>query len=471
MKRKKFLISVIISLIIIQTFSRAGLFARDIRPAHKPIPRQGPLTEREMKWARIAWKYFENNVNPRTGLAGAQPNYAPFTMWDLAAHIAAIIAAYELKIIDSHEFDMRIRKILIWMNHMKFFRDTLPNQFYSADHGKMVDWANKPGELGWSALDLGRLLIWLKILKERHPIYAELVDKAVMRWNWSKLVDREGSIFGASYFQRKKDMFIHYQEGRLGYEEYCARGYGLWGADTTKASEIEPYSTVRVYDQDIPFDARDPENIHAPNFVVSESYVLDGIENNWDFPNDKNRDVTKHSDKMVADFAWRIYKAQEARYIHTGILTARTEDAVDRPPYFVYGTILGLGIPWNTVSHEGKPMPELACLNTKAALGLWVLFKSEYTDLLADAVDSLYDPDKGFYVGRYETTGKINKAITLNGNGVILEILLYKQTGKLLIHSGRKTYWDLFFEKHSLPEKALPPWKYQKFITVHKYDP
>lgn len=444
---------------------------QEIRPAARAHPRQGPLTDREMRWAKAAWTYFRNNVNPDTGLAGAQPNYAPFTLWDISAHIAAVVAARNFGFIDEAEFDGRIRKILTWLNHMELFRDTLPNQFYSADNGKMVDWANQPGALGWSALDLGRFLVWLKILKERFPVYAELVDRGVMRWDWSKLMDREGLMYGASYYQRNENLLIHYVEGRLGYEEYCARGFGLWGADTTKASEYEPFATVRVSGEDIPFDARDLENVHAPNFVVSESYVLDGIENNWDWPDDENRDVTKHSDRQMAAFAWRVYKAQENRYRETGILTARTEDAVDQAPYFVYGTILGLGIPWNTISHEGEPMPELACLNSKAALGLWVLFASDYTDLLAEAADSLYDPEKGFYVGRYEPTGKINSAVTLNGNGVILEILLFKDTGKLLVHSGKPSHWDLFFQKHDLPEKALPPWKYQPRITVHKYDP
>lgn len=52
------------------------LNAAGIKPATRQIPRRGPLTEREMGWARTAWSYFQNNVNPATGLAGAQPNYS-----------------------------------------------------------------------------------------------------------------------------------------------------------------------------------------------------------------------------------------------------------------------------------------------------------------------------------------------------------------------------------------------------------
>ncbi len=78
-------------------------------------------------------------------------------------------------------------------------------------------------------------------------------------------MDRNGTMFGASYYQRDENNLIHYAEGRLGYEEYAARGFGLWGADTTAASKIHPYSTVTIYGVPIPFDARDPENEHAPN--------------------------------------------------------------------------------------------------------------------------------------------------------------------------------------------------------------
>ncbi|HAS88656.1 MAG TPA: hypothetical protein DCS48_05050 [Desulfovibrio sp.] len=457
--------------VIIALLGSSALCMAQIKPATRQIPRQGPLTEREMEWAKTAWSYFQNNVNPETGLAGAQPNYSPFTMWDLGAHMGAILSAKELGLIDDKEFDSRIRKIISWLNVMELFRGDLPNQFYSADNGAMVDWSNQPGALGWSALDLGRLLTWLRIIKERHPEYAEQIDRSLMRWNWTKLLDRTGTMFGASYYQRDENNLIHYAEGRLGYEEYAARGFGLWGADTTAASKIHPYSTVTVYGVPIPFDARDPENEHAPNFVVTENFVLDGIEHNWDLPESRNTDVHKHTDPMQAKFSWAVYKAQEGRFLNTGILTAKTEDAVDQAPYFVYDTILGHGIPYATMSHEGKAMPELACLNTKAALGLWVLFKSDYTNLLAEVASTMFEPGKGFYVGRYEKTGKINRAITMNGNGVIMEILLYKMQGKLLKYSNQKSYWDKFFENNSLPSKALPPWKYQPFITIHKYDP
>lgn len=125
-----FALSVLVALLGSVTICMA-----EIKPAMRQIPRQGPLTEREMSWAKTAWSYFQNNVNPVTGLAGAQPNYSPFTMWDLSAHMAAILSANELGLIDDKEFDSRMRKIISWLNVMELFRGDLPNQFYSADNG------------------------------------------------------------------------------------------------------------------------------------------------------------------------------------------------------------------------------------------------------------------------------------------------------------------------------------------------
>jgi hypothetical protein len=65
--------------------------------------------------------------------------------------------------------------------------------------------------------------------------------------------------------------------------------------------------------------------------VVSEPYVLDGIEFGWD---DTSR-----------DFAYRVYQAQYNRYVRTGIPTAVSEDNLDQAPYFVYNSILFEGEP------------------------------------------------------------------------------------------------------------------------------
>jgi len=43
---------------------------------------QGQLCHADLEIAKTAWKYFENNYNPETGLVNAVDNYPSTTMWD-----------------------------------------------------------------------------------------------------------------------------------------------------------------------------------------------------------------------------------------------------------------------------------------------------------------------------------------------------------------------------------------------------
>ncbi|MGF1724051.1 DUF3131 domain-containing protein [Photobacterium nomapromontoriensis] len=395
-----------------------------------PKPRHGPLTEKEMEMAKIAWKYFENNYQESTGLVNAVNNYPSVTWWDAASYMAGMVSAYELGIIDKEEFDRRFIRILTTLNTLDLFYGELPNKAYNTQTAAKVDYANQPGEIGYSALDLGRLLIWLYIIKHRYPEYTTSIDSAVLRWNFCNVVDDNGTMFGALL---EKDKPVQYlQEGRLGYEEYAAKGFQLWGFDVSQALMPEPYSTINLYGYDVPYDTRDPRKLKAHSYVVTESYVLDGIELGWDVIEDRSPHDNRYSNKWMAEFALQIYRVQEERYRQTGIITARTEHQLAGPPYFVYDTIYTDGFAWNTISEVGTFLPQFSAVAIKGAMGMWALWDTEYTDLLFDHIAHTYDREKGFYEGIFENgTGLIN-TFTSNNNGITLEILLYKQQGKLL---------------------------------------
>ncbi len=418
--------------------------------------RNGELNEAEMKIARQAWKYFENNYQEKTGLVNAVNNYPSTTMWDTASYLGGMVSAYELGIIDKDEMDKRLVAILKTLNSMGMFRDELPNKAYHTKTAQKVNYANKPGEIGFSALDLGRLLIWLKIIKERYPEHANAIDRSVMRWKFCNVIDERGMMFGAYVDKDKKTRYV--QEGRLGYEEYAAKGFQLWGFDTDLASQVEPFSIIPIYGVDVPYDSRDPRKLKAHNYVVTESYALDAIEMNWDFANDKSDNDREHSDKIMYDFAQRIYQAQVGRYCHAGILTARTEHQLDGAPYFVYDTIYTDGYSWNTITESGKYVPEFSAIALKGAMSLWAVWDTEYTDLLFNTVAGLYDPDKGFYEGLYENGKGVINTFTANNNGIILEGLLYKVQGKLLkFGSVRSSQWDRMLEDKLVGKsKCLP---------------
>jgi hypothetical protein len=263
----------------------------------------------------------------------------------------------------------------------------------------------------------------------------------VLRWNFCNLIDRGGTLYGALTVPTGVN---YLQEGRLGYEGYAAAGFQLWNFDTEAASRLGPKEKTRIYGVPVLYDGRDPKEFGAHNYVLTEAFLLSGIELNWDKPDDGTRSDLWFSDRTAHRLAENVYKAQYKRWRETGILTARTEHHVDGPPYFIYDTVFSDGEAWNTITDTGDQYPELAAVSTKAALGLAFLFDTEYTDKLVESVKRLVDPDRGLFEGFYEKDGRRIDAITANTNGIVLETLLYKVEGKLYRDSGPMftTLWD-----------------------------
>ena len=62
--------------------------------------------------AKIAWKYFEKNYNPNTGIVNGSANYPIIKVDSIGKTIMATISAKGLGIIDNKDFDTRTAKIL-----------------------------------------------------------------------------------------------------------------------------------------------------------------------------------------------------------------------------------------------------------------------------------------------------------------------------------------------------------------------
>ncbi|MGS7256676.1 DUF3131 domain-containing protein [Enterobacter hormaechei] len=398
-------------------------------PASDYPPRSGELTPREMAIAKNAWQYFVANYQPTTGLVNAVNKYPSTTMWDSASYMAAMTAARELRIIDKAEFDRRMLKLLATLNKLDLFRNELPNKAYNTITGQKVNYQNKPGEIGFSALDIGRMLIWLKVIKERYPEYGNSIDNVLLGWNFTNVINPCGMMYGA-YLENGQPKYV--QEGRLGYEEYGAAGFALWGFGTCQASQPQPYELAEIYCVMVPYDSRDPRLTSQHNYVVTESYVLYGLEFGFDKPTDRENSPRDYTHPWMKNFADRVYQAQENRYAITGILSARSEHQLDQSPYFVYDTVFSDGFNWNTITDKGVYVPNTAAVSLKAALGMWVLWNSPYTDRLLDAIENANEAGKGYYEGLYENGDGPIKEFTANNNGIMLEALLFKKEGKLM---------------------------------------
>lgn len=420
-------------------------------------PRRGFLNEREMRAARVAWHYFEKFTQPTTGLANSVGNYPSTTLWDTASYIAGATAAFELCIIEKSEFDRRMMQLLTTIKEWDLFRDEMPNKVYHTKTGAKVDYTNKEGEIGFSALDIGRFLVWMRILKNRYPHLGNTIDSVLLKWDFSNTISPEGLMFGA-YVDDETGETVYAQEGRLGYEEYAAKGFALWGFKPILAHRAEPFLTAAIFGVSIPYDGRDPRIFHSQNYVVTESYLQDGLELGFDLPHDTHTPDWLHSDGWRAEFADRIYQVQENRWRRTGFMTARSEHNVKGPPYFTYDTIFSDGYPWNTVTPRGDYTPDHAAVAAKAALGLWALWDTEYTDVLYEAIIELYDPENGMFEGLYERGQGRVEIFTANNNGIILTSLLHKVQGTILTpYTGGNEVWYTAFREQDIRERRQYP--------------
>ncbi len=387
-----------------------------------------PLSPEELATAQVAWQYFVNNRQPETGLTNAANNFPSATLWDQGNYLTALNAARWLGLVDQAEFDLQLNQFLASLAELPLFEDALPNKVYNTQTKAMVDYGNQLSEegLGWSALDLGRMLAALDIVRRCHPEYRSWIEGIVARWELDRSVV-DGQLFGGIPREDKslsKNPVLQVQEGRLGYEEYAARGYSLWGYELPKALNLEPAQNVTVEGVSFLVDARSFEDSEANNYVVSESYILDAIEFGWD--------------ETLAEQAKQVFEAQKQRYQNTGQLTAVSEDNIDQAPHFLYSTVYANGNPWAVITEENESHPELRTLSTKAAFGWYYLFpEDEYAQQLMAAVKDLKAEDGGgFYAGRYEADGEVNEILTGNTNGLLLEILYYKARGQEPLLAG-----------------------------------
>jgi len=405
--------------------------------------RFGALNEEELQWAQTAWRYIENNTQLNTGLVNSLDNYPSMSMSSLADYLIALMAAKEFELITSKEYDERLSLVISFLVQMPLSQLSVPNLAYSTSTGVMVDYAVQPNDIGWSSIDIGRLLVALSLVKQRNSEFSEYIDKAVLRWNFCELVHEDGSLFAGSIVNGQAQRF---QEGRLGIEEYSSYGYLDWQIVPAKSMRIDPFDVATINGIDLLFDGRDPRYYNVLRPIMSTPYLQLGLEFNWDGINDSTSLDSYHSDDVLSAMADSVYRVQESRWDTERIYTARGEHVVNGEPYFIYDSIYALGTPWLSVAEDGTVYDELALVSTRVTFQMWALWKTDYTDRLMVLVKELYDPARGWYEGRYESSGKYEKIITLKTNAGVLEALLYKANGKLYQPSKAKEYRDVRFD-------------------------
>jgi hypothetical protein len=306
-----------------------------------------------------------------------------------------------------------MQRALATLGSMDLFDGAAFNKSYDSRTGRMIDREQRLSSkgYGWSTTDIGRLLIWLRIIAVNQPQFAQQTTAIVRRLNVPRMI-ANGYLQGSDLDPQTGQLRV-YPEGRIGYEQYAAAGLALWGFRADKALDAGLNALpVNVLGVSIVADKRGDER------VTSEPYIMMGMETGWYSPE-------------LREQAWRVLAAQEARYRNTGTLTMVSEDALPDPPYyFYYYNVYRQGRAFTVDAPAGSGYTDRPrWLSSKAAYAWHALLPSPYTLAVVQAVQGAMMPGRGWGAGVYEGTLRPTGDASLNTAALILEAACYNLRG------------------------------------------
>jgi hypothetical protein len=360
--------------------------------------------------ARSAWAYVSNHYVDATGLVDATLGYPYATIWDIASGLAALYAGHDLKLLGDAAYDARMRRVLSTLRTMAIVDNAAFNKVYSTRTAGMIGRDQQPSSrgYGWSSTDLGRLLVWLKIIAATQPQYAADAGAVVKRLDFTRLV-ADGYMWGQDFDAAWKPH--RYQEGQLGYEQYAASGFAAWGANVDRALRLhENALPVAIMGHTLYADARGRDRL------TSDPVVLLGLELGWD--------------PAMEQFARSLLGVQATRYRQTGVVTMVAEDSIGQPPdFFYYYNALthrrAFGV---DVQRRNAYIDQPRWVSAKAAVAWHALMPGPYTRLAMQTVAPARTSsgwDSGVFEGTSTSTGSQN----INTAAVILTAALFDKRG------------------------------------------
>lgn len=364
--------------------------------------------------ARRAWSYIDHHYEPATGFVWTVPDYPITTLWDVASGLAALYCAEALGLLEPEQYEARTARALLTLRSMPLFDGAAFNKAYLVDDARMADrtGAASARGYGWSAMDLGRLLVWLRIIALEHPRFAADAAAVVERLDVPRIVS-DGYLHGAEFGTRGARIF---QEGRIGYEQYAAEGFALWGHEALRARDIlENAGPASILDRPVLHDRR------PRGCLTSEPYLLTGLELGWDAQSYR--------------LALSVLAAQRERYARTGQVTLVSEDASsDAPHYFYYYCALfedqAFGV---TAQGEGLLADGPRTISTKAAFAWYALSPNRYTREALELVTGALAHAEGWPAGLREGSNTVAGPENVNTAAVILESALFARRGRPIL--------------------------------------
>jgi hypothetical protein len=371
-----------------------------------------------LRAARTAWRYGERYYRPATGFIAAVPFYDYSTVWDLGSSLAMMYCARELGFVPERTYKARMSLALRTLAKLPLFDKAGFNKDYRVSTAAMVDRHQRPSSVGfgWSVTDIGRFLIWLKIVGERDPEFAQAAEAVARKLNYSRLV-QDGYLWGEEIAPTGKRG--RYVEGILGYEQYAAQGFALWGAHAERSMAVEEHAMpIEIMGQQVAADSRQRDRL------TSEPFVLLGLE------------IGLHGE--MERLARAVLDVQRERARRTGIVTIVSEDAIDQPPhYFYYYCVLANSRQFSVDVQDPRAVVNgPRWVSTKAAFGWHALFPSDYTRQAVETVQPASTP-RGWASGVFEHSTRSTATLNVNTEAGVLTAAVYALHGQPMLTRSR----------------------------------
>ncbi|MFG6665306.1 DUF3131 domain-containing protein [Sulfitobacter sp. 916] len=353
--------------------------------------------------AKVAWSYFERWTNPKTGLCPATVNSAAgqrrlheaVTMWDVGSHIFALMAAVDLELISSKQFQGAIRRILPNIAGRPSQGRLLPQGWIATDKFK---WGTKD----FDGCDAGRLLAALYNL-DMHPLAKDKSAPTVAAWDLEAVV-KEGIIYSV-------------ENGVLAstFRSHCAH-YAAWAFRTWGIDVLSPYEVFQGQSRsDGQMALLEVAGRIGP--LGAEPLLMEAMEFGMSTES--------------AYLAEVLFAAQLEEYDETGRLICVSEGPINSPPWFLYqglqfdaqGRIWATDTVAGLNAHRTKAFREQYLSISSKGAYLWSAYKNHpFCDKLRRLVRDKAKTPYGFASSINQKTGQASQNYSdINTNAVILQ--------------------------------------------------
>lgn len=368
------------------------------------------LSAAERATALQAWRYVMANRQSATGLVNGKDAYPVSSVADMAQTIAAYGSALALQFIERESFETDMRQLLGTLRELPLYNRELFNRDYDSRNGRMLDLGARSSEVGsgWAAEDIGRLLLWLRVLGNTAPDLAPATEAVVARLRLSRLVSG-GQLFSTLNQGNHEEVV---SDLRLGRQQVTAAALSLWGVVLPTMFGYDDAVIRRVGAVTAPGDRR--KGAVSPEVFARGIVELGGIDGCFE------------SAARAMLSAQHALAAQQ----HRPVMVA--DEFLDRAPWFVYGALATNGEEWRIASFDQQNQPALANFSVKAAY-LWSAVDAAPQTLMARALaEGFKRSERGLYGGRYQS-GQLNQALTLDTNASVLLTAQYAQRGQPML--------------------------------------